>query len=332
MNIKDLAGLSEPIKKLIEVIAQGVGSISKPYLIRKTADAKAYEMRIIAETLKQNQEGLKSINYSNDNLKLISLDDETLKNDLSIDERSQKRLNFKEQRRQQHVESITQKATINLLDETDVSDEKIDDDWINRFFNYAEDVSNDEIQELWARILAGEVKKPKSFSLRTLELVRNLSMEEAMVFTKVAKYAIKIGNDSMLYKGDDNEILNIIDVSFNEIVLLQELGLLHPGEFVSYELKSTPTINKTGFQFGNILTVVIRQPNSPAQNFSVILFTSIGKELLNLVNSEPEFKYLELFAKELKNTHTDVKYGQIMEIKEDIIRHSIPLVDFPEWG
>lgn len=37
MDIKDLAGLSEPLKRLIEVVAEGVGAISQPLLTRKNA-------------------------------------------------------------------------------------------------------------------------------------------------------------------------------------------------------------------------------------------------------------------------------------------------------
>ncbi len=41
-EIKDVAGLSEPLKRLIEVIAEGVGGVSRSLLTRKNADAKAY--------------------------------------------------------------------------------------------------------------------------------------------------------------------------------------------------------------------------------------------------------------------------------------------------
>ena len=54
MEIKDLTGLSEPLKKLIEVASQGIGALSKPYLIKKTADAKDYEIKVIAEAIKDN--------------------------------------------------------------------------------------------------------------------------------------------------------------------------------------------------------------------------------------------------------------------------------------
>ena len=51
VDIKDLAGISEPIKRFIEVIADGIGEVSRPILIRKNVDAKAYEIRKVAEAI-----------------------------------------------------------------------------------------------------------------------------------------------------------------------------------------------------------------------------------------------------------------------------------------
>jgi hypothetical protein len=187
------------------------------------------------------------------------------------------------------------------------------------------------MQELWARILAGEVKQPNSFSLRTLDLIRNLSKDEAEAFVKVAKYAIKVNKDSLIYKGDNNEILDNFNIRFDDVVLLQELDLLHSGDFVSYSLKSIPILNKTGFEFGDTIVVVEKQPNTPEQSFSVILFTKIGKELLTLVKSEPDFKYIQLFAKELKTPTTSLKYGKIIERNPKFIRHTQPLMEIPEF-
>jgi hypothetical protein len=51
MEIKDLAGLSKPLTRLIEVISKGVGSVTAPYLTRKNAEAKAHEIRVISDAL-----------------------------------------------------------------------------------------------------------------------------------------------------------------------------------------------------------------------------------------------------------------------------------------
>ena len=42
IKIEDVAGLSKPLTRLIEVIAQGIGNVTTPYLIRKTAEARAH--------------------------------------------------------------------------------------------------------------------------------------------------------------------------------------------------------------------------------------------------------------------------------------------------
>ena len=63
MEIKDLAGISEPLKRLIEVMAEGVGAISKPYLIKKTADAKAYEIQVISQAMAESRKLLGGTDY-----------------------------------------------------------------------------------------------------------------------------------------------------------------------------------------------------------------------------------------------------------------------------
>ena len=114
MEIKDLAGLSEPLKKLIEVVSQGLGALSKPYLIRKTADAKAYEIKAISDAIKDNHGNLKEIGYSEEKLSLLSLDSESIQNELAIEERTKNRIEYKEQKRQKNIENITQNAAKNL--------------------------------------------------------------------------------------------------------------------------------------------------------------------------------------------------------------------------
>jgi hypothetical protein len=52
IKIHDIAGLSKPLTRLIEVISQGVGAVSTPYLIRKTAEARAHEIKVVAKALR----------------------------------------------------------------------------------------------------------------------------------------------------------------------------------------------------------------------------------------------------------------------------------------
>lgn len=48
MEIKDLAGLSQPLTKLVEVVAQGLGTVYEPIHIKRMAKARAMEIKTIA--------------------------------------------------------------------------------------------------------------------------------------------------------------------------------------------------------------------------------------------------------------------------------------------
>ena len=53
IEIKDIAGLSKPLKKLIEVIAEGIGAVSRPVLTRLNANAKVYEIHTVANVCRK---------------------------------------------------------------------------------------------------------------------------------------------------------------------------------------------------------------------------------------------------------------------------------------
>ncbi|UII30058.1 DUF2806 domain-containing protein [Fulvivirga ulvae] len=325
MEIKDIAGISEPLKKLIEVISQGIGTLSNPYLIKKNAEARAHEIKVISEAIKGSQNNLQQIVYEHGQVSLLSLEDRTI----GLDERVQQRVEFKEQKRQMNIESVTQMAAQHLDEENEVSKVDVDKDWTSRFFNYVEDISNEEMQGLWARILAGEVKEPKSFSLRTLQVLRNLSKEEAQTFSKVAQYAIKAGNDAFLLQGNNSEILDKYDIGFNEMALLKELDLLHSGDLVNHSLIRYEQDCSVAYLFGEKVVVVYKKANSPQKDIPIILFTTVGKQLLKLIKSKPNFSYLQHFAEEVNDNGISTKYGEVLEVCGSEIKHTNPLIEIP---
>jgi len=330
MEIKDLTGLSEPLKKLIEVVSQGIGALSKPYLIKKTADAKAYEIKVIAEAIKENQQDLKKIGFDGEKLSLMSLDEKTLQNELTLEERTQNRIEFQEQKKQKNIENITQKAAQNLENESNVSDEPVDEDWTTRFFSYAEDISNEEMQELWARILAGEVKRPKSFSLRTLDILRNLSKEEAQVFMKFASLHIKSGDNSFILNFKNEKLLEEkYGLKFNDRLLLEELGFLTANDLQIQLAKTDEQPRQSVFIVGNAVVIQEKEANKPQQQLQVLVFTKIGKQLLELVQTTPDIDYIQLLASKLNRNNGPVNFAYILEyLDSGQVRHS-PLMEVP---
>lgn len=330
MEIKDLAGLSDPLKKLIEVVSAGVGGLSKPYLIRKTAEAKAYEIKTIAQAIKDNQDDLKTIGFNEEKLSLMSLDEDSLKNNLSLEYRTQKRVEFKEQKRQENIENITQKAAENLEAESEVSVDPVNKDWTSRFFDYAEDISSEDMQGLWGRILAGEIKKPKSYSLRTLDILRNLSSEEAEVFIKFGSLAIQSGGSTFLLDfNNENLLKEEYQLNFGERLLLSELGLLASNDLQYIINKTDDEPREIVFVIKNIVIIQKKLANKPDKNIPILAFTKIGEELLQLIQSEPKKNYIQLLATKLDRNNGPIKYANIIEKLPNGQIHYAQQVDVP---
>jgi len=73
------------------------------------------------------------------------------------------------------------------------SDASHDQDKVFSIFERFSRVSTNEMQLIWAKILAGELNKPESFSNSTLEIVSKLSRSDAEDFLRVCSYVILLG-------------------------------------------------------------------------------------------------------------------------------------------
>ncbi len=106
-------------------------------------------------------------------------------------------------------------------------DIEYDLDWFVRFFDSVGTISNENMQQIWAKILNGEIQQQGSFSFRTLETMHNLSQHEAEIFANVTSLVLDgtfifssldgIGQEINENYGFDNNILR----------LLEECGLIN---------------------------------------------------------------------------------------------------------
>ncbi len=306
MEIKDLAGLSEPITKLIDVCSKGLGNISEPYLIKKRAEAKAYEIETITKALHTQKEIglLPHTAYSNGELEIITDPNQNTSNDFAlIQNEILERKYFQEVKKQGNINNTINFTMHELEDETEVSNESVDEDWIARFFNTIENISNEQMQQLWAKILAGEIKQPNSYSLRTLDLLKNLSFKEAEMFSKVASFAIS-GAEKMFILSDNKILKDKLDISFSDLLLLQDLDLIHSTQLnLAYDVVPK---TKAHMVYGNELIEIQFNDSAPAINLPVYVFTIIGTELLKLVDIPKNLEYISEIAKAVK-THNSTK-------------------------
>ena len=270
------SGITEPITKLIETIGHAVGKVYEPTHVRRMARAKAYELITIGEAM--NSTINLPAEYINGEIMMSTQDGEELA------KRTGNRLYFQELRKQQNIEAIVEFARANLDNETSVSNEPVDPDWTIRFFNSVEDVSNEEMQKLWSRVLAGEVKQPNSFSIRTLEKLKNISQAEALIFRKLTGCCF-YDSDEVVFPYDQ-ETNSQYGISGRDIIILSDCGLVD-----STPVRLNPFIhNDSSFYVhnGNIVGVFCsRDKMNNKTDYRIQRLTDSGTELFKIIDISP---------------------------------------------
>lgn len=295
MEITDLAGLSEPLKRLIEVISSGIGNVYKPYLIRKTADAKAYEIKVIANAMAESKKLLTHTEYEDGKVKALALE-ERPEDFPTLQNRADARIQFRGQCEQQNVEAVCANAAEELLRETTVPDGRPEPEWISRFFDISSGITSEELQFLWGRILAGEIKRPGSFSLRTLDALRNLSRKEAENFVKLGNYILR-SNEKVFYI-DPTAYIFTKDggLTFLDILALKHAGLIFESD-LEFSFGPASAGQMSHLTYGSLLLIFEREKDAQKLGSNIGLLTPVGIELLELLTVQPDMEYLEFVGR-----------------------------------
>lgn len=269
---------SEPKKarKMLDIEAEG---------IKKIAEANAYAVNTLCDSLRKN-----NIGNLTENLPPL-LDNKFNKQNDMLSRATLKEINSSI-RKEVNIETIFQKTYNELENKELKSDDKVDNDWITRFIDIAENISNDDLQTLWSKILANEIIEPKSYSLRTLDVLKNLSTHEAKLFEEASNYVI---NDSFLLSETDN-ILNY-PITYYNLTVLSECGLIKDEPLLAYNKKLNNFPEKV-LEYGNYLLLCDSSLEKEIQ-MEIYPLTSTGKELYEIINCEISKKFFIEIAKNL---------------------------------
>ena len=258
--LDDLGKLSEPITKLVEVVSNAVGAVYEPTRIRRRAKAEADTALIAAA-------GREAVS--------------------TLERRSRARVAAVEARRQRNIESVVRGAA-DLLPSS-VSREPVDEDWVIAFFEQCQDVSNDQMQTLWSRILSGEVTKPGSFSLRTLAAVKTLSRHDADLFSRFCAF-VWLTPDGPLPVIEDTTTINLGDrgIGLGDLLNLEGIGLLN------YQLVTLLTwrtehseVDIRYYHWHHLVSSPLRPLEIPTQ----VVLTGVGAELAPIAGGLPCEEY-----------------------------------------
>ncbi|RPJ77282.1 MAG: DUF2806 domain-containing protein, partial [Alphaproteobacteria bacterium] len=196
-SLVNIGELSKPATVLIEKISDAVGGIAKPWQIRRVAKAEAEADKI------------KAIAH-------IEIDE--------LQKRALQRFVAEEAKKQSNIEEITAKALPQVKDEA--QPQNIEDDWITNFFDKCRLISDNEMQTLWSKVLAGEANSPGTYSKRTVNLLGSLDKADAFLFQSLCGFGWFFGNVVPIIYEVEDEIYTKHGINFGALKHLDEIGLL----------------------------------------------------------------------------------------------------------
>ena len=226
------------------------------------------------------------------------------------------RIEFQEKKRQANIASVVRDAAAELGDR-EVPEHAPDPDWTARFFDCVQDVSSEDMRKLWSQVLSGEVESPGRTSLRTLDILKNMTSKDAQVFQNVCGYVIQ---DFIL--NSDEVKMNYPELSYGNLLSLQDAGLINAAPMLVKEFSFNVQPYNTFVLHQNFFLRVSakRQFELKVPNF---LLTSAGKELHRFAKCDVHMSYLASFARFLRGKGCELSFAHILEqLPDGRIRHT----------
>ena len=185
-----------------------------------------------------------------------------------------------------------------------VDDHEPDHDWTARFFDCVKDVSDEEMQNLWAKVLAGEVESAGRTSLRTLETLRNMTKRDAEMFKRICDFVL--GNDFLFY--DRERVRQYRSLSYDTMLHIQDCGLVNVGPNLVRQVKWTGS-KEEAFKYGNNAIIITGGPKSKdVLQIPEIMLTGAGRELFGIAVPIARMDYLRSLADFLKTEDCTLDY------------------------
>ncbi|WP_108651850.1 TIGR03899 family protein [Dongshaea marina] len=217
---------------------------------------------------------------------------------ISLEERTQYRLQLEARASQQNLELIMAQAA---RQSDDNSANEIDPDWLTCFLSLVEKVAAPTMQQLWGRILAKEIATPGSFSVKSMKVLQQMTLREARTFQRARQLSSHYGGDQGLklmqgYHQDSGFLqrmethkltLGKYRLPFNSLLQLADLGLIHASELESGE------VNSQGVKLVYQKTSWLLRPKHKKIRLIYYRFTPIGNELALLIPNDTHQEYAD---------------------------------------
>jgi hypothetical protein len=265
--------------------------------------------------------------------------------ELSLGDRAAIRVVAQEQRHQLNREAIAacavEEVRANVEDLSTSKGQPFDPDWLDRFWSFAENVSNEDFRSIWGRILVRQGSGKGSYSPRTLYTLSMLTRDEAEALSRLAPFATTsvLGSEmtsaiwltaadhlDQHFETSANEAINEINSQIQTLIGSVRREVFGPAGVMvddgwAYEARATVTAGTAYIRIAGIPYSISGfpspLPHSRSQDGDVALlgsgirFSSVGAEIVELIAAQPDSRHVELLASAFRAYGLDLARSRV---------------------
>ena len=309
MSIQDNENTISALLKLVDYVASGIGSVAGSMLAPWKAKQEAKAMQISAQG---DADKLLIQAEAQSKAKEILLSEGSLfSGEIDISDAIDQRIHFQETRKQQNIESVVMMSAEQLGNE-EVPNNEPDHDWTAHFFNHVQNISSTQMQVLWAKILSSEVRKPRSTSIRTIGILKDMDQEIAKLFEKYCSCCAHFGvgeyiQDARVISIGGNAGSNSLaayGLEYTQLNRLNEYGLIISDynswrdyqSCIGVRAEIQNLVIKVPFQYQGKYWILETSDNQViGKEFKLhgVAMTAAGLQISRVVNIQENAKYTE---------------------------------------
>lgn len=190
------------------------------------------------------------------------------------------------------------------------TEKSIEDDWFNIFEKEASQKSSEDIQRRFARVLAGEIEKPGSYSIKAVKALGDLDQDVAALFKRLCSLCVVVEDlcDEVVVdvrvvsiEGDAAQnALREYGLGFDQLNVLNEYRLI-VSDYNSWHAYRAYGENENNLQpllfqhQGKYWDLSPLSDQIEKQDFrlSGVALSRVGRELFHIVDQDPMPEYTE---------------------------------------
>ena len=188
--------------------------------------------------------------------------------------------------------------------------------FLSHFFENCSLEDDESLQDIWADLLYSESNKQGSVSLKTLQVLKFMSKEEAKILKSLFQYVIRMDN----YIGfifDHRKFRDDFGIQFGDLLELEEQGLIQRDLSINTEIGNEAVTYFSG-DFALFITNITGNDFCPFR-VPIYKLTKTGFEIFKLEKQKSNLESIKYFAHQIQQDNKGIKCSlhEIIEFSPD---------------